>query len=396
MKYEEIVHRCFRCGYCKFTGDYSTFNCPSYRKFGFDTYSPGGRMWLIRAWLAGEIENTTRLQHILFSCATCASCVEHCVFTFSDDLVNAFVAAREEMVNGGIIPPRVRDYLKSIHINGNPYRAPGEERDKWAERMSVLPYDGQEYLFYVGCVGSYDERAQKIARSVTDLLLNAGVSFGILGKREICDGNEVRALGERGLFQSLAEQNIALFRELGIQRIITLDPHAFNAFKNDYPELGGHYQVFHYSQVLAPLLRGEAMPFRELRARVTYHDPCYLGRHNGEYTAPRIILRSIPGLDLVEMEQSRENAFCCGGGGGNFFTDILGGGEESPARVRIRQALDTGAEILAVSCPQCAKMLDDALKAENAAEKMKVLDVSEIASLALPQSQDSCSNGLSP
>ena len=123
MKYEEIVHRCFRCGYCKFTSDYADFNCPSYRKFSFETYSPGGRMWLIRAWLNDEIKNSEHLQEILFSCATCANCVEHCVFTFSDDLVNIFIAAREKMVNKGIIPPPVRDYLKNINISGNPYKS---------------------------------------------------------------------------------------------------------------------------------------------------------------------------------------------------------------------------------------------------------------------------------
>jgi len=383
MKYEEIVHRCFRCGYCKFTSDYYDFNCPSYRKFFFESYSPGGRMWLIRAWLNDEIKNSDHLQEILFSCATCANCVEHCVFTFSDDLVNIFIAAREEMVNKGIIPPPVRDYLKNINISGNPYKEPAEDRGKWADGTAIQLYDNQDYLFYIGCVGSYDERAKKIARAAGNILIQAGVSIGILGNREICDGNEVRTLGEMGLFQSLSEQNIALFNELGIKKIITLDPHAFNAFKKDYPGLEEKIEIYHYTQILAPLIQSKKIPFKEYKATITYHDPCYLGRHNEEYEAPRTILESIPGIELIEMDQNRENAFCCGGGGGNFFTDILGGGNDSPNRIRVRQALDTGAQIIAVACPQCAKMLDDAVKIEELEDKLEVLDVAEIITRAL-------------
>jgi Fe-S oxidoreductase len=383
MRYEEIVHRCFRCGYCKFTSDYSDFNCPSYRKFFFESYSPGGRMWLIRAWLNGEVENSERLQEILFSCATCANCVEHCVFTFSDDLVNIFIAAREEMVNNGIIPPPVRDYLKNISTSGNPYKEPADDRGEWADGLPIQTYEDQEYLFYVGCVGSYDERAKKIARSVGNLLAKGGVSLGILGKREACDGNEVRSIGELGLFEHLAKQNIELFKELGVKKIISLDPHSFNAFKNDYPELGAEFEIYHYTQILAPLIKSKKLSLKGYEAKVTFHDPCYLGRHNGEYEAPREILKSIPKLELIEMDQSREDAFCCGGGGGNFFTDILGGGEDSPNRIRLRDALSTGAGVIAVACPQCAKMLEDAVKAEEVENNIEVLDVAEIVTRAL-------------
>jgi len=287
------------------------------------------------------------------------------------------------MVNKGIIPPPVRDYLKNINISGNPYKEPAEERGKWADGTSIKTYDGQEYLFYIGCVGSYDERAKKIAKAVGNILIQAGVSIGILGNRELCDGNEVRTLGEMGLFQYLAEQNTALFKELGIKKIITLDPHAFNAFKKDYPGLEGKIEIYHYTQILSPLIQSKKIPLKEYKATITYHDPCYLGRHNGEYEASRTILASIPGVELVEMDQNRENAFCCGGGGGNFFTDILGGGDDSPSRIRVRQALDTGAQIIAVTCPQCAKMLDDAVKIEELEDKLEVLDVAEIVNRAL-------------
>jgi len=378
MKYADIVHRCFRCGYCKFTSDYTDFNCPSYRKFRFETYSPGGRMWLIRGWLNGDIKNSERFQEILFSCATCANCVEHCVFTFSDDLVNIFIAAREELIAEGIVPPTVRDYLKNIHVNGNPYKEPAAERGQWAEGTPVETYKDQDYLFYVGCVGSYDERAKKIARAVGTLLTKAGLSVGILGEKESCDGNEVRALGESGLFEQLAQQNIESFKDHNVKKVITLDPHAFNTFKNDYPNLGGTFEVFHYTQVLAPLMAAGKIGLKECKFKATYHDPCYLGRHNGEYRAPRTILKAIPGLELMEMPRSGENAFCCGGGGGNFFTDILGGGEESPARLRVREALDTGAEVILVACPQCAKMLEDAVKSEELEDRLRVMDIAEM------------------
>jgi Fe-S oxidoreductase len=340
-------------------------------------------MWLIRAWLNGEVENSERLQEILFSCATCANCVEHCVFTFSDDLVNIFIAAREEMVNNGIIPPPVRDYLKNISTSGNPYKEPADDRGKWADGLPIQAYEDQEYLFYVGCVGSYDERAKKIARSVGNLLAKGGISLGILGKREACDGNEVRSIGELGLFEHLAKQNIELFKELGVKKIISLDPHSFNAFKNDYPELGAEFEIYHYTQILAPIIKSKKLSLKGYEAKVTFHDPCYLGRHNGEYEAPRQILQSIPKLELIEMDQSREDAFCCGGGGGNFFTDILGGGEDSPNRIRLRDALSTGAGVIAVACPQCAKMLEDAVKAEEVENNIEVLDVAEIVTRAL-------------
>jgi len=378
MEYEEIVHRCFRCGYCKFTEDYQDINCPSYAKFGLDTYAAGGRMWLINAWLNNEVKTSEHYAEILYSCITCGNCKEHCVFTFKDDLLNIFEAAKAELVSKGLIPPPVRDYFKAINMNGNPYKEPQDERGEWAEGTDIQTFSDQEYLFYIGDVGSYDERGKKMARFVGTLLAEAGLSIGILGNDEGSDGNDVKALGEKWLFKQLAEDNISKFKKKGVKKIITLDPHAFNAFTQEYPELGGNFKVWHYTQILATLMKEKKIPLSEYKVKVTYHDPCYLGRHNAEFNAPREILKGIPGLELAEMNRNRENAFCCGGGGGNFFTDILGVGEESPGRIRVREALDTGAEILAVACPMCSKMLDDAVKAEEVEEKIKVQDVAEI------------------
>lgn len=378
MEYEEIVHRCFRCGYCKFTGDYHAINCPSYAKFGLDTFAACGRMWLINAWLEKEIKTSEHYAEILYSCVTCGNCREHCIFTFKDDLLNIFEAAKAELVSYGFIPPRVRDYFKAINVNGNPYKEPQDERGKWAEGTGIQAFSDQELLFYVGDVGSYDERGRKMARFVGTLLTEAGLSMGILGNGEESDGNDIKVLGEKWLFQRLAEENIRKFNKIGVKQIVTLDPHAYNAFTQEYPKLGGKFEVWHYTQILAVLLKEGKISLSGSEVKVTYHDPCYLGRYNGVYNAPREILKSIPGLELIEMSRNRENAFCCGGGGGNFFTDILGLGEDSPGRIRVRDALDTDAEILAVACPMCSKMLDDAVKAEGAEERIGVKDMAEI------------------
>ena len=383
IDHAEIVHRCFRCGYCKFPGDYVDFNCPSYKAYGWDTYAPGGRMWLIRAWLNKEIETGPRFAEILYSCVACDNCKDQCVYPrFKDFLPEIFQETKAELVNEGKIPPEVRDYFKAVSVNGNPYKLPQEERGKWAEGTGVETFSDQEYLFYVGCVGSYDEVGQKMARSVGTLLSDVGVSMGILGSEEACDGNEVKILGEMGLFTKLAEDNILQFKIKGVKKIITLDPHALNVFKKDYPMLGGRFEVYHFTEVLAGLIKEQKVPLSEYKAKVTYHDPCYLGRHNMIYDPPREILKGIPGVELVEMRRNRVSAFCCGGGGGNFFTDIIGSGEESPGRIRIREALNTGAEIVAVACPQCAKMLLDAVKAEDLEDRLEVVDIAEIVNRA--------------
>jgi Fe-S oxidoreductase len=297
---------------------------------------------------------------------------------FKDFLPDIFQETKAELVTEGKIPPKVRDYFKAIAVHGNPYKLPQEQRGKWAGGTGLQEFTAQEYLFYVGCVGSYDEVGQKMARTVGSLLSDVGVSLGILGSEETCDGNEVKSLGETGLFIKLAEDNILKFKKREVKKIITLDPHALNVFKKDYPKLGGNFDVFHYTEILAGLIQEKRIALSEYRAKVTYHDPYYLGRHNLIYDPPREILKSIPGLELVEMRRNRENAFCCGGGGGNFFTDILGGGENSAGRVRIREALETGAQVIAAACPTCAKMLTDAVKTEGQEDKLEILNMAEI------------------
>ncbi len=326
--------------------------------------------------MEAEIDWSESLGKILYSCTTCNNCVQSCKFPFNNDIVNIIIAAREEMVADGLVMPKVARFFGNIEAYGNPYRELRENRGRWAEGMSVEPYTGQEFLFYVGCVGSFDERGQVAAGALGELLLEAGISFGILGPAEECDGNEVRLLGESRIFQMLRDKNSGLFRKAGVRKIITLSPHSYNVFRNEYP---AGFELFHYTGILRDLIQeGRLKPSSKLNMRVTYHDPCFLGRHAGEYEAPREILKAIPGVELVEMERNRQNSFCCGGGSGNFYTDFFGGGEDSPSRIRVREAYKTGANILAVACPTCAVMLSEAIKDEGIEEKLVVKDISEI------------------
>jgi Fe-S oxidoreductase len=379
MQHEEILHRCFRCGYCKLPSNYTDINCPSYLAFRFETYSPGGRMWLLRGWLDNKISISQRFAEIMFSCAACGNCKENCAFPeFKDTLLSIFTAGKEKLLDIGQVPGPVRDYLTKMQLHGNPYAMPSQKRSQWTEGLNVAPFSDQEYLLFVDDVGAYDPRGQEISRSVAALLQRAGMSFGVLMKNTTSDGNDVKAMGETLLFEELAQRNIKAFTAAGAKKIITISPHSFNAFKNDYPSLGGHYQVNHYTQALA-FAMGKFMFMADLPPlRVTFHDPCYLGRHNTDYESPRMILRSIPGIKITEMDRNRKNALCCGGGGGNFFTDMLSGGDDSPARVRVREAASAGAEVLAVACPQCAVMLEEATKTEGVSGRIRVMEVSEI------------------
>lgn len=375
--YVDQIHRCFRCGYCKFPADYSSFNCPSYRRFRFDSYSTGGRLWLIYAWLKGELEWSEHLAEILYACTACKNCSEQCPMKFAPDIVDWVAGARGDMVEKGRIPPRVARFLEAVNGYGNPFKRLRSERAAWANGTRRYA-SGDEYLLYVGCLASYDENGQKIASSVADTLRASGVSFGILGEEEECCGNEVYLLGEMGLFQSLMDRNNQRFRELGVSKVIVLCPHGYNAMKNNYQVSGGNFQVYHYTQILYDLVKGNKISPAPIRARVTYHDPCFLGRYNNIYEEPRQVLCGIPGIELVEMDRNRRNAFCCGGGSGNFVTDFLAGSEDSPARVRVREAYETGADTLAAACPSCLTMLTDAVKAENLDDKLVVKDVSQI------------------
>ncbi|MFX0208340.1 MAG: (Fe-S)-binding protein [Candidatus Hodarchaeota archaeon] len=373
--YTEQIHRCFRCGYCKFPSDFSDHNCPSYKRFKFESYSTGGRLWLLWAWLKNEIEWSEHLAEIIFSCVTCRNCVEFCPMKFKEDIIDWIISVRSEMIEQGKILPKISEFLNNIHRDGNPWGFPRNTRDVW---MNYKKYysTNNEYLFYVGCVGSYEQRGQEMAKAFMKLLDRTNQSYGLLGTNEICDGNEVYMLGEKGLFKELAQKNIETFENIGVKKVVTLSPHSFNIMKNKYYGLK-NIEILHYTQLLHKIIQNHKISLSQMNTKVTYHDPCYLGRYNGVYEIPREILESIPGVELIEMPRNRENSFCCGGGSGNFVYDLLGRSEESPNIIRVKEAYETGAEFLIVTCPSCKIMLDDAVKKEQFESQMKIKDLSE-------------------
>jgi Fe-S oxidoreductase len=386
-KYMDVIHRCFRCGYCKFPQDWEDVdNCPSYARHRLESYSNGGRLWLIRAWVTGEIEWSEHLADILYSCVACKNCEEKCPLSFADDILNMVVAARNEMVDQGLVPPAVKKYLENVQLHGNPYGLSAKKRSDWMEGLSIPLYTDQEYLLFIGSEGSYDSRARLAARALAELLQKAGLSCGVLGSGETDDGNEVAFMGEDALAEVLAEKNIGRIREIGANQVITFSPHAYNAFANLYPRFGADFDVRHYTQLLPELIKeGRIEPPELQNTTITYHDPCFLGRWNNEYKAPRKALESIAGAQVLEMNRSRKSALCCGGGSGGFYTDLLGGSEDSPARIRVRQASATGADILAVACPNCLTMLEDAVKVEGLENSMLVRDISELLLGSAPE-----------
>jgi len=386
------VFRCMGCGVCRGVWDRKDeAMCPVWGTgIGFEDSTPRGRVTVAQDLLEGYFSYSIPLAESLYRCTDCGSCAVTCDSMDPEtgepiiDVPGVVKAMRMDLVENSLVPTLVRDYFKAVYVNGNPYKISQAERGKWAEAIGVEKYSGQEYLFYVGDVGSFDEIGRKMARFVASALRKAGVSFGILGDKELSDGNDALTMGESGLFEYLAKNNISSFEENGVKKVISLDPHSFNTFRNDYPLLGAKFEARHYTEVLTDLIKNGGFQIKNhVTGKVTYHDPCYLGRHNDIYEAPRTLLKAIAGLKLVEMKRSRKNAFCCGGGGGNFFTDLIGGGENSPSRVRVREAAETGAQILAVACPLCYKMLSDAVAQEGLQGKLAVKDVAEIVVDAL-------------
>jgi Fe-S oxidoreductase len=384
----EGIFLCFGCGVCR--GIWSRKSeglCPVFATgIGFEDSIPRGRVTVAQDILDGDLTYSKGLAESLYRCTQCANCLTLCGATDEEtgrpiiDIPRIVEAMKADAVEYGLVPPKVRDFLENIQKYGNPYGESADKRGKWAEGMGIKQHQpGDKFLLYIGCVGSYDTRSQQTAKALGSVLLEAGVSFGILGAEEKCDGNEVLRLGERDLFEHLAEENIKALKELKVKSIITLSPHSYNVMKNEYPNLGADFEVIHYTQFFRDLIKNKQLKIKKgIEARVTYHDPCFLGRYNDVYDAPREILTFIPGISLVEMHRVRENSFCCGGGGGNFYTDLIGGKENSPNRIRVMEAYNTGAQVLAVACPVCVTMLEDAVKSEELEDRLAVKDIAEI------------------
>jgi len=387
LSIRENVFKCVGCGVCRgiWERDEEAM-CPIFATgIGFESGLPRGMVTVAQDLLDGQLRYSKEMAAAFYRCTDCGACATNCDALSGTgehiiDVPRIARALRADLVENSMVPPSVRNLFRAVIATGNAFGLPPEDRARWADGLEVEPFGPKhDYLFYVGDAGSYDDKGKAMARSVAKLLRRAGISFGILGERELSDGNDVKAMGELALFEHLATSNIEVFNEVGVKRIVCLDPHSFNVFSNEYPTLGGTFEICHYTQLVDRAIQLGRLPPAQAggAATVVFHDPCYLGRKNGEFTAPR---RALVGLDagLAEMPRSRGNSFCCGGGSGNFYTDLLGGGANSAARVRVREAAGTGASVIAVGCPMCSKMLDDAIKVEGLEGNMSVKDVSEV------------------
>jgi Fe-S oxidoreductase len=357
---------CFQCGVC-------TAACPWGRVREPD---PSVRT-LIREAQLGLQDGS----EALWLCTSCAQCMAYC--PRGVDVIEVFRSLRLLAWEARRVEEGLPSLLWSVYWNNNPWTQPPSHRSSWAQKLDLPPFDPAEHevLFYVGCTSSYDRRAQKIASSLVKLLQSTGVTFGYLGDEEPCCGEAVLSVGHQPYFQEVAAQTAQVFQEKGVTQLVIISPHCYDVFKNHYPQLGGAFQPIHYTQFLAQLLDQGRLKFNSsLDQPIAYHDPCYLGRHNGEYDAPRRVLQSIPGVTLIEMESSGVEALCCGGGGGRMWLETPVG--ERFSDLRVTEASQTGAAILATACPFCVICLEDSAKGLQI-EGLKVMDVAEVASLSI-------------
>lgn len=313
----------------------------------------------------------------IWDCTTCGACMQECPVDIEH--IDHIVDMRRNLVMGEArFPQEAGVLLRNLEGSSNPWGADQSQRADWAKGLGVrVIEDGRapEYLYWVGCAGSFDDRAQKISQAVVRVLQRAAVPFAILGPRELCSGDPARRLGHEYLFQTLAEQNVRTLDAARVRKIVVNCPHCFNTLKNEYPDFGGSYEVLHHTELFARLIdEGRLEPSIEIDEVLTYHDPCYLGRHNGVYEEPRRVLDAIPGLSTTEMPRHHERGFCCGAGGSRMWLE-----ERIGKRVNIErteEAISTGADTMGVACPYCLIMLDDGAKATG--ERIRVLDVAQL------------------
>jgi Fe-S oxidoreductase len=331
---------------------------------------------------------------VLWSCTTCGACVEQCPVDIEhvDHIVDM---RRYQVLMESSFPPEAGVLLRNLEHAGDPWGRGAGARTEWTAGLDfpVCTLDGDrlpddvEYLFWVGCAGAFDDRAQRTSRAVAQLLHTAGVRFAVLGSGETCTGDPARRIGHEVLFQQLAAQNVETLDSAGVRRIVATCAHCFNTLANEYPQLGGNYEVLHHTQLLARLVAdGRLTPVTPVDATVTYHDPCYLGRHNRIFTPPREILGNLPGVRLAEPARNREKSFCCGAGGGRMWLDETLGTRINEKRTD--ELLETGPDIVAAACPYCVDMLADgvALRRQQgrAGTHVTVTDVAEILLRAVP------------
>ena len=364
----DAFKRCFQCGLCDTVCPWNRVRSFSMRKlvrqatFGF-TEIESEEMWL---------------------CTTCGRCPQQCPRDVKQ--IESGIALRRVATEYGVFPASVkpvRTAIGSLIGEGNPLGEDRKNRGDWAKGQSVKTFtEEMEILYFPGCYPSFDPRAKKIAVATAKILNQAGVEFGILGEKENCCGESIRKTGDEELFKRLAKENIKTFIDNGVKKILVSSPHCYHTFKNEYPEFRVNFEVIHITEYLFELMNeGKLKLSKEFGKKVTYHDPCYLGRHNGIFDEPREVLKRVPGLELIEMPESRIDSLCCGGGGGRVWMETQKG--ERFGDLRIDQAIDTGAELLVTSCPYCITMFEDSRITMGMDEKIEIKDITEIIQEAL-------------
>lgn len=357
---------CFQCGEC-------TAACP------WGLVREGGLP--VRTLLRKAQLGIDQIDQALWLCTSCGQCLVTCPREV--DIPGVFRALRQIAWEQRHVEKGLPSMLWSMYWNNNPWSQPPSQRSAWASELELAPFDPEkhEILLYVGCTSSYDRRSQKIARSLVLLLKTAGVRFGYLGDEEPCCGESALSTGHRPYFEEVAANTTRVFKEKGVTRVVTISPHCYDVFKNHYQDNGWRFEPLHYTQYMAELVdQGRLVFDKPLKLKLTFQDPCYLGRLNGEYEAPRRFLNAIPGVEIVEMKDSREEGLCCGGGGGRMWLETPAG--ERFADLRVRQAAATGTSHLLTSCPFCLACLEDSAASLEGAN-LSVLDIAELAAAAL-------------
>lgn len=313
----------------------------------------------------------------IWACTTCQACMEVCPMKIEH--VPKIVGLRQgEVLMEGKFPPEIKNFINGINTQGNPWKFDSESRADWTEGLDVpILKEGEtyDYLFFVGCAGSFDDNAKKISRAFVKLMNKAGVSYAILGNQEKCCGETARRIGEEALGQELIAENVEKFKQLDIKNIVTACPHCFNTFKNEYPEFGGNYNVIHHTSLLQNLLEDGRLELQENdNQKIIIHDSCYLGRANKLYDPPRDILNGIKGTEVIEHKMSKEHSFCCGAGGAKFWFEEKG---EQINHKRFDMLTEETPDVIATSCPYCLRMLTDS-KNEKQSEDIQVFDLAQI------------------
>jgi len=364
----EAFKSCFQCGLCDVVCPWNRVRIFSIRK-------------IVREAAFGmtDIESED-----IWRCTTCGRCPQQCPRDVKQ--IESGVALRRIATEYGVFPATarpIRGVRGSLAGEGNPLNEERKKRADWAEGLSVKAFaEGMEILYFPGCYLSYDSRLKKVARATADLLNRAGVDFGILGTKENCCGESIRKTGDEEVFKRLARENIKTFIDHGVKKILVSSPHCYHTFKHEYPEFRVNFEVVHISQFLFELINAGRLELNKAYGkRVAYHDPCYMGRHNGIYDEPREVIKRVPGLELIEMAESRADSLCCGGGGGRIWMETPRG--ERFSDLRLEQAIAAGAEVLATSCPYCIANFEDSRLTTGVADTIEIKDIAEIVRAAI-------------